>query len=544
MNDSDGTINSDDVIKAVSDWAQQVTADIGAQGAFLFGSLVYKNGAQFNHSSDVDLVIGMPELTGPVSRHRWLSDLAGHKGVLEKELIMPTHKHSNDEPSASILPITQREVEADVHKDGHREFFSKNQFAELPTLQSSTGLKGAGSIPIDRFTNSALGFVQRFRNEFLSVSPNGTGKIQIHMGSDPIPKKIMRAAAMANRALDSSLDDGAEYDVAEGLEVISNYLYRNRGNDPKLKVLQEKVSARRGARTRQQAFLDASDQLLLAEIVYELLLGNASSMVQLTSDSEAPTNASVAKMQSNEESDSLDAVGDVLTGTSEIVGESSTAFFQKRFTSAFPGMRSLTWIEDKTEISARLLELLRAPLRFADGTPIWWWRDGNLQIESFSKIDEDIFLMNYEELKISHVAAVPGRSYKQNFVYVEVEEMPPTGLYPVPSTESREKRLEFFGYDTEEYGLYKNKNLLTRGEYDDGAALRDGVLIRTASESELRIRHITPYNFIIAPHGSPINNPNFDGTLASILNQALLGNREYHLSELADRVLKLPMRSE
>ena len=49
--------------------AKAVHAELGPQAIYLFGSLVYRDGAQFNDRSDVDLVVVMPEIptrrTGP-----------------------------------------------------------------------------------------------------------------------------------------------------------------------------------------------------------------------------------------------------------------------------------------------------------------------------------------------------------------------------------------------------------------------------------------------------------------------------------------------
>lgn len=53
-----------------------------------------------------------------------------------------------------------------------------------------------------------------------------------------------------------------------------------------------------------------------------------------------------------------------------------------------------------------------------------------------------------------------------------------------------------WGYYTEEYGLI-GKKIISRQEHDDGAAIINGKIV-DASNSELRLRHLTPYNFIIA----------------------------------------------
>ena len=81
------------------------------------------------------------------------------------------------------------------------------------------------------------------------------------------------------------------------------------------------------------------------------------------------------------------------------------------------------------------------------------------------------------------------------------------------------------------------QHVVTRGEYDDGAALIDGELQDIHHRCELRVRHLTPYNFLIAPNGSPINNPAFDRTLVDRLNDILKTGEG--LDDLAAKIRKL-----
>ena len=169
--------------------------------------------------------------------------------------------------------------------------------------------------------------------------------------------------------------------------------------------------------------------------------------------------------------------------------------------------------------------------------PIWWWRGGNLQIEKFTKLDDNLFLMNSDELLIDKIAAVNALDYYQQFAYVETLPMPATGLYN--NTDEFFAKKEF-GYHYEEYGLYDNKHFVTRAEYDDGAALIDGKLVDFNSNVELRCRYLTPYNFIIAAHNSPINNNHFDAVLKNHLN--LILERKSTLDDLVKIVLRLPKK--
>lgn len=223
----------------------------------------------------------------------------------------------------------------------------------------------------------------------------------------------------------------------------------------------------------------------------------------------------------------------------------STVFFYDRFCSAFPGVRGIQWFTNQEEAITRLSKMLRPPLSLTkdkhSGTfnPIWWWRGGDLHIRKFDKIEDGIALLDWSELKIDKVAAVNSGSYYQCFVYVQTSSMEPTGLYP--RTEDEIQRcVDAFGYCSEEYGLFDKQLKVTRAEYDDGAAMVNGELIDFEGNTELRIRHITPYNFIIAAQNSPINNSKFDQTLKQLMNNILQGASS--LEKVEEIISQLPKR--
>ena len=84
--------------------------------------------------------------------------------------------------------------------------------------------------------------------------------------------------------------------------------------------------------------------------------------------------------------------------------------------------------------------------------------------------------------------------------------------------------------------------LEVKDELDDGAALIKGELIDLHGLANLRARYLTPYAFVLAPGGSPINNGDFDELLERHLKAILLG--EGTLEELATAVGRLPRRDQ
>jgi hypothetical protein len=117
------------------------------------------------------------------------------------------------------------------------------------------------------------------------------------------------------------------------------------------------------------------------------------------------------------------------------------------------------------------------------------------------------------------VAVNPGIYYQQ-FVYVRTRASAPTGLYDHSYIKDM---VDLRGDATEEFGLY-NGRYITRAEYDDGAAVIDGEPVDVRDNVELRVRYITPSNFVLAAQGSPINNTAFDRRRQELLNGILRGD--------------------
>ena len=58
----------DELNRKLKSWAQDAVTRLGAAAVYVFGSLVYQNGEQFGESSDIDLVLVMPQLADAPAR--------------------------------------------------------------------------------------------------------------------------------------------------------------------------------------------------------------------------------------------------------------------------------------------------------------------------------------------------------------------------------------------------------------------------------------------------------------------------------------------
>lgn len=500
-----------DLKKRLAVWSESVVKDNGSAGVFLFGSLVYRNGTQFGRGSDVDLVVLFPNKPmDALARRNWLEKLLEHKIHLEAELATVLTEADAEKPLCSIVVPTPREITGDIHKDGARGFFRENAYLSLLEGKELKGLPGAGTREIkDRLAAEGLRFAQKKRNVYLAVNAKGEGGIPPYAGDDPAPKDIMRHAAMAAHLDDRDADPGAEYDTQEGLDFLTYELYRQRGDASAFRDLHHWLSVRRGARG-DVGPLAASDHLLFAEIIYD-----------------------AARARLNKPAEEQPSLR----------GKHSTVWFSERFAQAFPGVRGVQWFDDPEQVKTRLLRLLEPPIEYADDRPVWWFRgQSNVPMRAFGHVRDRLYQLDENELLIRHIAAVKPGPYYCDFVYVELDPMEPIGIY----SQTAERIIEetkgegVFGYYWEEYGLVDGKHVITRSQYDDGAAEIEGKLEDVRGRTQLRARYVTPFNFIIAANQSSINNPDFDEFLEEVMGRMLHG--EDLLEELRKAVLKLPKR--
>lgn len=495
----------------LAEWAVALHADLAPESIYVFGSLVYLNGYQFGDKSDVDLVVLMPEIPDALDRVDWLERLLRHKITLEDELGKRLKRADRKAVLSSIIVPTTAEVAADLHKDGATAFFSKNRFVDLRTGENVDGIPGSGRQKLgERLVGECLRFVQKYRNIYLgvnSLSDGGLGAFDDE--KDAAPKPIMRHAAMIEYLEnEGDAEPGAEFDLDIGADRLTAIL---RGRRKRIGALAAKFSARRGGRA-ERGQLTARDQLILAELVYDAAI---EAEARATAAAAAPARPS--------------------TG-----GAHSTVLFAERFESAFPGVRGIRWFDDQSEIRQRMASLLKRPLEFEEGTPFWWSRgSSNLQITKYVEA-ADCLLINGDEMKVSRVAAVNVASYKYEFVYVEVDPLPPIGIYDKTPHRIDEAYSgdDMFPYYWEEYGIVDGKHLVTRAEVDDGSAMINGKLESLHGRLEVRGRYVTRYNFVIAGGGAPLLVSAYDQGLNNHLDSMLKG--EDRLELIAEDIKRLP----
>lgn len=193
-----------------------------------------------------------------------------------------------------------------------------------------------------------------------------------------------------------------------------------------------------------------------------------------------------------------------------------TVFFHERFCDAFPGIQNeYQWFNSKKDINIRLKTLLKSPIEFdkssgygVEKRPIWWFRGSSaMYLKNFEVLTKNKVLLNWDELIIEKIAAYKGKSYYEDFVYVQCLPDKPTGLYDINQEYLNECVKKGRDYK-EEFGIFKKK-IISRQEFDDGATIIKGIPTPTHG-AKLRSRTLVKYNFIIAAKYSPYNCQEFN----------------------------------
>ena len=271
-------------------------------------------------------------------------------------------------------------------------------------------------------------------------------------------------------------------------------------------------------------YLDLSD-----DSSYEERLNQLADDI-LDKNKRAPTSISTQQITGSAEIDSPQG------GDRDIVLESSI-YFDECFRRAFPGLRGIEWFDDQKTIVDRLAILLGKVNLSGASQKVWWWAaNGDCPVNNFERIDSYNIIIDSIEIKPIRMAAINLGTYYQKIIYVQSQPFEPSGVYPASNLESAIKTYKYY---TEEYAVF-NGNKISREEYDDGATMVDGVPVEINSKAELRLRYLTPWNFFIAPHGSPINTNKFDAQRKIYLEGFLDGSQ--NMESFAETFNKLPKR--
>lgn len=283
-----------EIITCLKDWKLQVESSIGLGGMYLFGSLIYQNGQQFDRKhSDVDIVVIIPDnIKRALDRCEWMKKFLFYKQELELNLLRLLERDNARTPIISVIPITKFELLADIHKSKVRNFYKDNSFLNLDDNSMLQGIPNAGSDnTINDPIRQVLEFIQDSRNKYLSVASVGDNKsLEWTNTNDPMPKPIMRNAAQLEHLSAKAGIADERFDLNVGLSYIENYVFSRRFDDSKYYDLYFWICLRRGGRGNKEKAnsLQPDNYLFLCEILFDLAIDL--SFKQPTQDAISATN--------------------------------------------------------------------------------------------------------------------------------------------------------------------------------------------------------------------------------------------------------------
>ncbi|WML34042.1 hypothetical protein [Clostridium sp. OS1-26] len=203
-------------------------------------------------------------------------------------------------------------------------------------------------------------------------------------------------------------------------------------------------------------------------------------------------------------------------------------------------MKGLKWFNNPKEAVERLKIFLKDPISFrADGRHCCelicaLHGDNYFSIQDFEVINDSKILIGFDELEIDKIAVFSTASYERNFIYIEAKPEEPTGLYRITHEEIT-KKINKSVYMSEEYALLDGA-IITKAEYDEGTAVINGNLV-DATNSQLRIRYLSKYNFIISSINSLYNLNDYNKISEKYLDGISIGT--HTLNEFISELNKL-----
>jgi len=256
-----------------------------------------------------------------------------------------------------------------------------------------------------------------------------------------------------------------------------------------------------------------------------------------SSNAAAPPEPSPPSPDSSGVAAPRDARASVLSSTAEHWAPRSIRAFESRMSRAFPGVRGLQKYTSGKEIVSRLTRFFEAPAIDSEREHglAWWFRGRtNNGIERVRQISDSKILIDDIELVPETLVVYRDASPWYQLIYLRAAGEPPARPHDAPKVPKRARKIV-----REEYALFDG-HPISITESDDGAAEINGKLV-DVQFSERRTRCLTPYNLLIAPQGTPLNDGPLDATVARWMDDLLRSPARVD-AFLTDFFAKLPRK--
>jgi len=222
-------------------------------------------------------------------------------------------------------------------------------------------------------------------------------------------------------------------------------------------------------------------------------------------------------------------------------------FFKHRQAYFTAGKKGLIRIDSPVKSTDALCKILRNPVTFDTShkefgtSPVCWWRGSSWgKVERVEKLSDSIVLINKMELKLKCVYLFAKHKDKNRFIYAEFMGLQKTFIngnkYNKSLANYKERKYDNYVYEM--YAIHENQNY-TLEEAHDGFAKRNEKTIKIGNNYEERERFLTPFNLLISPYNSPLNESSkrYKWEHQRIMDEIILG--EGNIQDYLPEVLKL-----
>lgn len=276
-------IEVEKVITDLAAWSQRLHEQDRCERAFVFGSLVNRDGRHFLISgattSDIDILLEFNKKSADAIL-RTADCIEIQKTIAQAEYNVGKNLVAMEKQGLlSVLLVTQYEIYHCIHKGFDPKIYTHNLF--LPLIgENKSRVRLADYIDakchlenIELFAIARI--AQKIRNNYLKTNLYGNHVVKLEDDPyDSLPKEILRAGALLryveeirrtnkeNSELRTDLEEGENYIFSKISSLATaNYAY---------KEILDKLSARRNKRATSPK-LDPTDVLFVSEILFDIM---------------------------------------------------------------------------------------------------------------------------------------------------------------------------------------------------------------------------------------------------------------------------------
>jgi predicted nucleotidyltransferase len=266
----------DDIKGAVSGWISENSLHNSFTKIYIFGSLIHRNERHFIASgasaSDIDLLAVFDDrLATAVERWDALTKLRATIGSLEHSIASLLDR-GGDEPIFSMLPLTKFEVRQCIHKGHDPKLLTDNIFFDVVEdrfLESGLSFLGDFQYHYENLEPfSVMKLCQKNRNNYLAANQRSKFVQESFTDEEPLPKELMRSAAILNFFDGDREDSSRRTDLEEGAIYLVKILQSASESCDFAKNVYETVTGRQNFRAKS-ADLTPNDMLFLHELLYD-----------------------------------------------------------------------------------------------------------------------------------------------------------------------------------------------------------------------------------------------------------------------------------